>query len=115
MADAAFEAGRALSLDEATAEALAVGSAQPDETLDAGVAGLSARERQVAMLVGHGYTNRRIAASLIVSEATVATHVRNSLGKLQLSSRAQLAVWATRHGLLDESSFQQGSQHAFVP
>jgi len=104
MADWAVSAGRVLSLAEATSEALAVMSPRPSDSVARAEDQLSARECQVAMLVALGYTNRRIAARLIVSEATAATHVRNVLSKLQLRSRAQLAVWATRHGLLDEQA-----------
>jgi non-specific serine/threonine protein kinase len=55
---------------------------------------LTPREREVAVLVARGLTNRQIAAALVVSERTVHSHVHNTLGKLALTSRAQLAVWA---------------------
>jgi len=115
MADAALNAGRELGVVDAIAEALATGSREVPEAMALGTQALSGRERQVAMLVGHGYTNRRIAARLIVSEATVATHVRHLLTKLQLNSRAQVAVWATRHGLLDEPSMNSGVHDASLP
>jgi non-specific serine/threonine protein kinase len=97
MADTVLESGRALSIPAATDEALAIVAQRPVD-LDLP---LSAREREVATLVGYGYTNRRIAATLVISDATVATHVRHMLSKLRLGSRSQLAVWATRHGLLE--------------
>ncbi len=62
--------------------------------------GLTAREREVAALVGHGRSNREIAAALVLSERTVATHVGSILAKLNFTSRAQIAVWARDKGLL---------------
>jgi non-specific serine/threonine protein kinase len=61
---------------------------------------LTGREREVAVLVGRGLTDRQISSELSVSERTVHNHVRNILRKLDLRSRAQIAVWAARCGLL---------------
>jgi DNA-binding NarL/FixJ family response regulator len=58
---------------------------------------LSDRESEVAMLVARGWSNRQIAAELIVSERTVDTHVSHILRKLSLVSRAQIAAWAVQH------------------
>ncbi|MDQ1658812.1 MAG: hypothetical protein QOD41_3895, partial [Cryptosporangiaceae bacterium] len=66
----------------------------------AGAAGaLTAREREIAALVAAGMANRAIAESLVLSERTVETHVRNVLTKLGLSNRTQVANWAARAGL----------------
>ena len=54
----------------------------------------------MARLIGQGYTNRQIAAALVITEGTVANHVVNILNRLGASSRAQIAVWASEHGLL---------------
>ena len=62
--------------------------------------GLSAREREVAALVAQGRSNREIAARLVVSERTAEAHVSNILGKLGLSTRAQIAAWAVEKGLI---------------
>ncbi len=62
--------------------------------------GLTAREREVAALIGQGCSNRQIAAALVLSERTVASHVGNILAKLDFSSRSQIAVWARDRGLL---------------
>ena len=57
---------------------------------------LSDREWEVAHLVARGYSNRLIAAELVVSERTVDTHVSHILRKLSLVSRAQIAAWAVQ-------------------
>ncbi len=49
---------------------------------------MSAREREVALLVAEGRTNAQIAARLHLSERTVEKHVSQALGKLGLSSRS---------------------------
>lgn len=51
---------------------------------------LTKREREIAELVRQGLTNRQIAAALVISEATVHTHVAHILRKLGLRSRWQL-------------------------
>jgi DNA-binding CsgD family transcriptional regulator len=48
-------------------------------------------------LVAQDLTNRQIASELILSEHTVATHIRNVLKKLGLRSRTQIAGWFTHH------------------
>lgn len=61
---------------------------------------LVGREREVAVLVGRGYSNRRIAEALVIAEKTAEVHARNVRVKLGLESRAQIAAWAARQGLL---------------
>lgn len=51
---------------------------------------LSPREQQVAALACLNYTNRQIAAQLVISPETVKTHVRNVLRKFDLNSKIQL-------------------------
>jgi len=60
---------------------------------------LTAREVEVLGLIARGLTNRKIADQLVISEATVRTHVGNILGKLHLASRTQAALYALREGL----------------
>lgn len=52
------------------------------------------------MLVAQGLTNRNIAERLHLSESTVEKHVANTLRKLNLRSRVQIATWATEQELL---------------
>jgi DNA-binding CsgD family transcriptional regulator len=63
--------------------------------------GLTAREREVLALLAEGYTNRRIAADLFISESTAGVHVSNILGKLGVASRTEAATVAARLGLVD--------------
>jgi DNA-binding CsgD family transcriptional regulator len=55
---------------------------------------LTPREREVAVLVGKGRTNRQIADRLYLSERTAQNHVQHILTKLDLPNRGQIAVWA---------------------
>jgi DNA-binding CsgD family transcriptional regulator len=61
--------------------------------------GLTAREREILALLAEGYTNRRLAESLFISESTAGVHVSNILGKLGVSSRTEAATLAVRLGL----------------
>ena len=62
--------------------------------------GLSARELEVLRLVAAGRTNREIAATLVLSEHTVARHVQNIFAKLRVSSRTAATAFAFEHGLV---------------
>jgi DNA-binding NarL/FixJ family response regulator len=57
---------------------------------------LTPREREIAVLISGGLTNRAVAARLVLSERTVEGHVRNMLTKLHLTNRTELAAWALR-------------------
>jgi DNA-binding NarL/FixJ family response regulator len=58
---------------------------------------LSEREREVLALVAEGLRNREIADRLVISEATVKTHVRHVLEKLHFRNRAEAAAFAACH------------------
>jgi DNA-binding CsgD family transcriptional regulator len=62
--------------------------------------GLTARELEVLRLVAAGYTNKSIAAELVLSERTVERHVSNIFIKLDVSSRAAATAFAYEHNLL---------------
>jgi NarL family two-component system response regulator LiaR len=61
---------------------------------------LTPREREVLVLIGRGFPNKRIARELDVSEKTVKTHVGHVLAKLGVTDRTQAAVFAVRAGLV---------------
>jgi predicted ATPase/DNA-binding CsgD family transcriptional regulator len=92
--EAEFTAGKRMSRDAAMR--LALGESPQDE-VEAGADGasgpLAKREVEVAKLIAEGLSNKRIGARLFISEATVATHVRNIMNKLGFNSRAQVAGW----------------------
>jgi DNA-binding CsgD family transcriptional regulator/tetratricopeptide (TPR) repeat protein len=99
--DAAWAQGRGQSM--ASAARLALEDAA--ESVPVAVArttndGLTAREQEVAVLIAQGKTSKEIADSLIISERTADTHAAHIRDKLGLRSRAEIAAWATRHGLV---------------
>jgi len=61
---------------------------------------LTERELDVARCVARGLSNAEIAQELVVSEATVHTHINKILTKLHLSNRTQIALYALRRGLV---------------
>ncbi|WP_432519920.1 response regulator [Kineococcus sp. SYSU DK006] len=61
---------------------------------------LTPREREVLVLIGQGLGNAEIADRFVLSEATVKTHVKRVMAKLELSSRAQAVVLAYESGLV---------------
>lgn len=81
-----MEPGRAISLPAARAQ-MGYGDR------------LSPREREVLALVAQGRTNKAIAEALFVSPNTVKTHVTSLLTKLDVDTRAQLAVIATQQAM----------------
>jgi DNA-binding CsgD family transcriptional regulator/tetratricopeptide (TPR) repeat protein len=106
----AWDAGRAMPLQQALEVAPGLATQTPPETppaqsrpsrqaIQPEFGGLTPRERQVAALVTQGKSNREIAAELVLSERTVENHVGNILSKLSFSSRAQVAAWGVEKGL----------------
>jgi DNA-binding NarL/FixJ family response regulator len=61
--------------------------------------GLTTREAEVLRLIGTGFTNREIADRLVVSEATVKTHINHVFSKIGARDRAAAINYAARHGL----------------
>jgi predicted ATPase/DNA-binding CsgD family transcriptional regulator len=113
---AAWSAGESLSI----AEAIEQGLTDPDSAPDVAVAqapapsqlltakqnnrealaGLTAREREVAALLARGLTNEEIAGELSIVVKTVEKHVGNILSKLGFRNRTEIAAWAVAHGLV---------------
>jgi DNA-binding NarL/FixJ family response regulator len=72
-----------------------------DDTARRAVASLTDRERQATTLVAAGLANDEIAARLVLSPATVKTHVNRAMVKVGARDRAQLVVFAHRCGLAE--------------
>ncbi|WP_285113732.1 response regulator transcription factor [Leifsonia sp. fls2-241-R2A-40a] len=64
------------------------------------IAALSVREKEVFLLAARGLGNADIGRTAFISEATVKTHIRSILAKLQLASRVQLVAFAYENGLV---------------
>ena len=60
------------------------------------------RELEVLGLVGRGRSNKEIATQLGITERTARTHVSNILGKLELQSRTQAALYAVERKLVPD-------------
>jgi PAS domain S-box-containing protein len=73
---------------------------------DARAAAVTVREREVVALVALGCRRREIAAQLFISEATVKTHLRNAMHKLDVHSQAQLVAVALTRGLIELEQHQ---------
>jgi predicted ATPase/DNA-binding CsgD family transcriptional regulator len=86
------------SMTAAAAIELAKSYAAP-ATASASTVELTAREREVAVLIAAGSTNRQIGRALGITEKTAEVHVRNIMGKLRVASRAGVASWAVANGL----------------
>ena len=61
---------------------------------------LTAREREIAILIAQGKTNGEIADELVLSKRTVEKHIANILSKLGVTSRTQIVRWVLQSGLL---------------
>ncbi len=77
--------------------------AEAPAEIQAGTEGLTRREVDVVRLVAGGLNNRQVAKEMVVSEATVKTHLNHVLAKLAVEDRAGLVAWAWRHGLADRT------------
>ncbi|MFC4015231.1 response regulator [Nonomuraea purpurea] len=73
---------------------------QPEAAPPPELSSLTARELQVLRLVGHALSNKEIAERMSVSESTVKTHLNRVMGKLGLTSRAQVVVLSYDSGLV---------------
>jgi DNA-binding NarL/FixJ family response regulator len=67
---------------------------------------LTERETEVLLQLAQGKSNKEIAATLVITEKTVRTHVSNILAKLGVTSRTQAALHAVRSGLVSLDSLE---------
>ncbi len=98
----AAAAGDALLAPSVTRRLIEAFARRPPETAPSPsqLASVTARERDVLMLIARGRSNAEIAAALFVSEATVKTHVGSLLAKLGLRDRVQAVILAYETGLI---------------
>jgi DNA-binding NarL/FixJ family response regulator len=76
---------------------------------------LTDREHEVLRLMGRGATNAEIAASLLVAEATVKSHVGSIFGKLGVRDRAAAIVFAYDHGAVTPGALHPRSDRKSGP
>jgi DNA-binding NarL/FixJ family response regulator len=74
-------------------------NAERARTAAARLANLTARERDVAVAIGHGKSNAEIAGDLFMSLATVKAHVSHIFVKMQVANRVQIAICVHEAGL----------------
>jgi DNA-binding NarL/FixJ family response regulator len=98
----AAAAGDALLAPSVTRRLIEAFARRPPETSPSPsqLASLTARERDVLLLLARGRSNAEIASVLFVSEATVKTHVGNLLAKLGLRDRVQAVILAYETGIV---------------
>jgi DNA-binding NarL/FixJ family response regulator len=94
--DAVLSAGVTRRLLDQVAHRLPAAVSRSPDALSA----LTEREHEVLRLLAGGRSNAEIAAALVVSEATVKSHVSNLLGKLGLRDRVQAVILAYESGLV---------------
>lgn len=107
---AAWQEGRALTPDQAVAEALALAAepvsdagaaqAKPEVAAPALPNGLSVREVEVLRLLAAGTSNREITDTLVLSICTIETHAARIYTKIGAVNRVEAAPFAVRHGLV---------------
>ncbi|MEV6560891.1 response regulator transcription factor [Nocardia sp. NPDC051756] len=102
--------GEALLSPAATRTLIARYLAQPESRIGTGenLGVLTAREREVVVMVAAGLSNDEIAGKMYVSPLTIRTHVQRAMAKLDVQNRAQLVVIAFQSGLVRIEAPPQG-------
>jgi HD-GYP domain-containing protein (c-di-GMP phosphodiesterase class II) len=93
---------RAGRLDGAAADAVLEAAGHRVPRRREGVAGLTAREGEVLVLLARGLSNKQIAERLVITPKTASNHIEHIYAKIGASSRAAAAMFAVQHGLLPE-------------
>ena len=90
----------------AYAHRLPAAVAAPGSGEQSRLAQLTAREHEVLLLVARSLSNAEIASELVLSDATVKSHVGRILAKLDLRDRVQIVVFAYENGLVSPAQSQ---------
>ena len=93
---------RAGRLDGAAADAVLKAAGHRLPRRREALAGLTARETEVLILLARGLSNKQIAERLVITAKTAGNHVEHIYAKIGASSRAAAAMFAVQHGLLPE-------------
>ena len=80
----------------------------------AAVAALTAREREVLLLLARGFSNADIGETCYISEGTVKTHVGNILAKLELRDRTQAVIFAYEAGVVRPGATHEAARQGAV-
>ena len=96
-------------LSQATAMFPHMPPLSPERISKQGFGGLTAREREVAILIAQGKSNQTIADVLVVTKRTVETHIGNIMFKLGCTSRTQIAVWAVETRLVSKAETESST------
>jgi DNA-binding NarL/FixJ family response regulator len=96
-------------LSQATAMFPHMPPLSPERLSKQGFGGLTAREREVAILIAQGKSNQTIADVLVVTKRTVETHISNIMFKLGCTSRTQIAVWAVETRLVGKAETESST------
>lgn len=99
-------------LDQAVAQGLAAG---PDPDEQAAEERLTAREREILLLIAQARSSREIAGRLAISDRTVQSHTANLFAKLNVTSRTQATLWAIRAGLVAAEASTDGPAAGEAP
>ena len=96
----AWDEGSALTLEQILAFVLnELDPSSLSETVEGGFGSLTPRERETALLIAGGKSNREVAEAMTVSVKTVESYVTRILRKLGFNSRVQIATWAIENDL----------------
>jgi len=93
-------AGEALLSPEVTKRVIRQFGRLPRPSAPQGVDELTSREQEIFRLIAEGLSNAEIAATLVITDSTVKSHITHILQKLGLRDRVQLVVLAYQAGLV---------------